>query len=98
MPNFGYHFARLKGNLFRRFYQSFLPQIARRPVSASASIALDVFSYSGETALPEQIASIRSFLRHVGRAKSFTVVSDGSYSDRSADLLREVDPSVKVQL
>jgi hypothetical protein len=98
MPNFGYHFARLKGNLFRRFYQFFLPLIVRRSVPASDSIALDVFSYSGETALPEQIASIRSFLHNVGRPKSFTVVSDGSYSDRSAGLLREIDPSVKVQL
>jgi hypothetical protein len=98
MPNFGYHFARLKGNLIRRLYHVFLPIVARRSVSTSGSIALDIFSYSGEAALPEQIASIRSFLRSVGRPKSFTVVSDGSYSDRSIGLLQKVDPSVKVKL
>jgi hypothetical protein len=47
--------------------------------------------------LPEQVASIRSFLRHVGRPKSFTVVSDGSHSDRSIRLLKSVDRSVSVE-
>jgi hypothetical protein len=98
MPNFGYHFARLKANLVRRNYQALLPIIVGRSVPTSGSVALDVFSYSGETALPEQIASIRCFLHNVGRPKNFTVVSDGSYSDRSVRLLRKVDPSVKVQL
>src|SRR6266404_9058596 len=98
MPNFGYHFARLKGNLLRRLYRAFLPLIARRPIAVPRNIALDVFSYSGEAALPEQIACIRSFLRNVGRPKRFTVVSDGSYSDSSVRLLRNVDPSVDVQL
>lgn len=98
MPNFGYHFGRLKGNLVRRLYRKFLPAIVDRSIRTSNSIALDVFSYSGEAALPEQIASIRSFLRNVGRPKSFTVVSDGSYSVPSATLLEKVDPSVKVQL
>jgi len=46
--------------------------------------------------LPEQVASIRSFLRHVGRPTSFTVVSDGSHSDRSIRLLKRVDLSVSV--
>jgi hypothetical protein len=46
--------------------------------------------------LPEQVASIRSFLRHVGRPKSFTVVSDGSHSDRSIRLLKRVDDCVSV--
>jgi hypothetical protein len=46
--------------------------------------------------LPEQAASIRSFVRHVGRPKSFTVVSDGSHSDRSIRLLKRVDDCVSV--
>jgi hypothetical protein len=46
--------------------------------------------------LPEQVASIRSFLRHVGRPKNFTIVSDGSHSDRSIRLLKNVDRSVSV--
>jgi hypothetical protein len=98
MPNYGYHLARFKGTILRQFYRAFLPIVVRRRIHPLRSIALDVFSYSGETALPEQIASLRSFFRHVGRPKSFTIVSDGSYSDPSVRLLERFDPAVSVQL
>ncbi len=98
MPNFGYHLARLKGNARRRLYRALLPMIVDRPLNPSRSIPLDVFSYSSEATLPEQIASIRSFVRHVGRPKRFTVVSDGSHAKCSIELLQKVDPSVTVQL
>src|ERR1700719_3267647 len=97
MPNFGYHLARLQGNLSRGIYRISLPLIVRTPVSAPRSIAFDVFSYSGEATIPEQIASIRSFLQNVGRPKSFAVVSDGSHSRKSIRLLENVDPSVRVE-
>jgi hypothetical protein len=97
MPNYGYHFARLKGGLMRKIYRALLPVVVRHAVCSSGSIPLDVFSYSGEETLPEQVRSIRSFLRHAGRPKSWTVVSDGSYSGRSIALLKEVDPSVSVR-
>src|SRR5438132_4762250 len=98
MPNFGYHLARLNGSARRRLYRALLPLIVRRRLNPTRSTALDVFSYSNEAMLPEQIASIRSFLRHVGRPKSFTVVSDGSHAKCSIRLLQEVDPSVTVRL
>lgn len=98
MPNYGYHLARFQGTILRRLYRAFLPIIVRRRIHPLREIALDVFSYSGESALPEQVASLRSFFRHVGRPKSFTIVSDGSYSDRSVRLLEQVDPAVSVQL
>jgi hypothetical protein len=98
MPNVGYHLARLRGNCCRRLYRLFLPLITRRRIDSPRSIALDVFAYSGEQTVPEQIASIRSFFRHVGRPKSFTIVSDGSHSSKSIQLLEEVDPIVCVQL
>lgn len=47
--------------------------------------------------MPEQVASIRSFLRHVGRPVMFNVVSDGSYSESSKRLLQDVDPCVSVR-
>jgi hypothetical protein len=97
MPNFGYHLARLKGKIVRTLYRIALPMIVRRRVDSPGSIALDVFAYSGESALPEQVASIRSFLQHAGRPKSFTVISDGSYSQRSVRLLQHVDATVSVQ-
>ena len=97
MPNFGYHLARFKGNVRRQLYRALLPLMVRRRFNPR-SIALDIFSYSNEAMLPEQIASICSFLRHVGRPKSFTVVSDGSHAKCSIQLLQEVDPSVTVRL
>ncbi|HXX42538.1 MAG TPA: hypothetical protein VEI58_09775 [Chthoniobacterales bacterium] len=97
MPNLGYHLARFEGNLSRSLYRILLPRLVRTPVQAPRSLAFDVFSYSGEPAVPEQIASIRSFLRNVGRPKSFTVVSDGSHSGRSIRLLKNVDPCVRIE-
>ena len=84
--------------MLRRLYRALLPFIVHRPVASSRSIPLDVFSYSGESGLPEQVASLRSFYRHVGRPNSFTIVSDGSYSDRSVRLLEQIDPTISVQL
>ena len=94
MPNFGYHLARAKGRATRALYHKFL---ARLPaIEPPRPFPLDVFSYSGEAALLEQVASIRSFLRHVGRPSHFTVVSDGTYSEQSRRLLKRLDSSVSV--
>ena len=100
MPNFGYHLARLKGNALRRVYRALLPVIVRkRPSLQPRTLSgLEVFAYSGETTVPEQVASIRSFLQQVGRPKGFTVVSDGSHSARSIRLLERIDPIVSVRL
>ena len=97
MPNFGYHFARLEGDLRRKTYRALLPTIVRRTVRSARSIPLDVYSYSGEAMLPEQVRSIRSFLRHVGCPKSFTVISDGSHSERSIELLKTIEPVVSIR-
>lgn len=96
MPNFGYHLARLKGNILRRGYLALLPLIVRFRLKAPRKIDIDVFAYSGEAMLPEQVASIRSFLRYVGRPRRFVVVSDGSHSARSRELLQQIDPVVSV--
>ncbi len=96
-PNFGYHLARLLGGIKRRLYSFFLPFIVRRRIRPPVSIELDVFAYSNEQSLPEQVASIRSFLRHAGRPCRFVVVTDGSHSKRSMRLLERIDPSVEVE-
>jgi len=95
MPNYGYHLARAKGRAVRALYHASLPMLPK--INPARSFPLEVFSYSGEAALPEQVASIRSFLRHVGRPAMFNVVSDGSYSESSKRLLQSVDPSVCVR-
>jgi hypothetical protein len=97
IPNFGYHFARWEGELRRKTYRALLPAIAQRSVHPSREVPLDLYSYSGEAMLPEQVRSIRSFLRHVGRPKSFTVITDGSHSARSAALLKKIDPVVSIR-
>jgi len=96
LPNFSYHFALRLGNALRSLYRAFLPIIVRSRPNPPRSFPFEVFSYSNDSMLPEQVVSIRSFLRHVGRPKSFTVVSDGSHSDRSIRLLESLDRSVSV--
>ncbi|HTG45085.1 MAG TPA: hypothetical protein VK633_11195, partial [Verrucomicrobiae bacterium] len=94
MPNFGYHFARAKGKAIRTGYGLCLARLPK--LEPPRSSPLEVFSYSGEMALPEQVASIRSFLRYVGRPVHFTVVSDGTYSEKSRRVLKNLDVSVSV--
>jgi hypothetical protein len=96
MWNFGYHLDRARGAFIRNVYRAFLPVIVRQTVPNEKQLDLDVFTYSGEATLPEQVASARSFFRFAGRPASFTIVSDGSYSDRSISLLRKIDPIVRV--
>jgi hypothetical protein len=95
MPNYGYHLARAKGRAVRGLYRASLRALER--IEPARSFPLEVFSYSGEAALPEQVASIRSFLRHVGRPVMFNVVSDGSYSESSKRLVQDIDPCVSVR-
>lgn len=96
MPNYGYHLARAEGDLVRRIYRAFIPKVVERTIMPRTSIPLEVFSYSGHAGLPEQVASIRSFLKHAGRPKQFTVVSDGTYSTADIEMLTRVDSSVAV--
>jgi len=97
LPNFGYHFARLHGRIVRRIYRFLLPSIVRRSVKVPRALDFDVFAYSSRENLPEQVASIRSFLRHAGRPRKFTVVSDGSHTAESIGLLQGIDPCVRVE-
>jgi hypothetical protein len=96
MPNYGYHLAMAEGWIVRQIYRAFLPLIVRKAVHPTNEVPFEVFSYSGEAAFPEQVASIRSFLRHAGRPQKFSVVSDGTYSRKSVKLLRRLDPCVEV--
>lgn len=66
------------------------------PVAVTDAVDFDVYSFSGERDLPEQVASIRTFLKFVGRPRSFYVVSDESHSPASLDLLHRIDRSVSV--
>src|SRR6266513_1579820 len=95
--NVPYHLARLEGHVSRSIYRAALPMFAHRAIRIERELAFDVFSYSGESSLPEQVVSIRSFLTHAGRPKQFTVVSDGSYTSASIELLENIDCCVRVK-
>lgn len=96
MPNYGYHLARTKGRAVRAIYRTLLPSISRHRILKRADFPIDVVAYSGEATLPEQVASIRSFLKYVGQPTRFTVVSDGTLSPRSILILKSLDPAVSV--
>ena len=97
MPNVPYHSALLEGRIVRNLYRAMLPWIVRRQVRVPRELSFDVFAYSGENTMPEQVASIRSFLSWAGRPKRFTVVSDGSYTAESIALLEKIDNCVRVR-
>jgi hypothetical protein len=96
MPNYGYHLARVKGKAVRTTYRALLPAIARHRLPGGAVVPVNVVAYCGERSLPEQVASIRSFLKHIGRPKRFTIVSDGTLSARSRDILKSLDSSIAI--
>jgi hypothetical protein len=97
MPNYGYHLARTQGRFVQALNELFLPLIAARKIQCARRIPIDVFSYSGQRRLAEQVVSIRSFLQNAGRPNRFVVVSDGSYSAKNIELLRRIDECVAVE-
>src|SRR3981081_3152833 len=97
MPNLCYHLSRDEGAAKRKVLSAILPAFARsRIVKRKTELPFEVFSYSSEASLPEQVVSIRSFLRHAGQPEKWTVVSDGTHCTSSLDLLRSIDPVVAV--
>jgi hypothetical protein len=69
----------------------FLPAVvAPRPLARA------VVTFSSASDLPEQVASLRSLLRHVGQPAKITIVSDGSHSPEQRDLLAAVNRVVEV--
>jgi len=80
----------------RRGYAALLPLLAARPVDPPRDLGLDLWTFSCQRDLPEQVASLRSFLRHAGRPRRITVVSDGSHTPAARALLARLDPVVRV--
>ncbi|MBE9001239.1 hypothetical protein IQ274_24220 [Nostoc sp. LEGE 12447] len=98
MVNIGYHTAKIQGKFNRSLYKAAISQIVNIPIKQTRQVPVSIYALSCERDLPEQVASIRSFIRHVGIPETFTVVSDGSYTDSSCNLLRRIHPCVQVIL
>lgn len=96
MPNYGYHLARAHGKVVRTVYSALLPGLARRSIPKSRDVPVTVVAYCGERTVPEQVVSIRSFLKHVGRPNRFMIVSDGTLTARSRTILSSLDSSISV--
>jgi hypothetical protein len=96
MINFLYHTARVQGGTIRYIYKSILPTIVRIPILQKKRVLVDVYAMSCERDLPEQVASIRSFIRNVGIPDRFTVISDGSYTEVSCNLLCQIHSCVEI--
>jgi hypothetical protein len=96
MINFQYHAARVQGRAIRSTYKFMVSLIVRIPISQKTRVLADVYAMSCERDLPEQVASIRSFIRYVGIPDRFTVISDGSYTEQSSRLLCKIHPCVEV--
>ncbi|QHG19329.1 hypothetical protein [Nostoc sp. ATCC 53789] len=98
MVNIGYHTAKIQGKFNRSLYKAAISQIVNIPIKQTRQVPVSIYALSCERDLPEQVASIRSFIRHVGIPETFTVVSDGSYTNSSCNLLRRIHPCVQVIL
>jgi hypothetical protein len=98
MVNIGYHTAKIQGKFNRSLYKAAISQIINIPIKQTRQVPVSIYALSCERDLPEQVASIRSFIRHVGIPETFTVVSDGSYTVSSCNLLRRIHPCVQVIL
>src|SRR5438067_13843023 len=96
MWNFGYHLARVRGSVARDAYRLLLPMIVRRQIDPPRTLDFDVFAYSNEAMLGEQIASVRSFLKYAGRPNNFTVVSDCTHRPHFVWMLQDVDSCIRV--
>lgn len=96
MVNIGYHTARIQGQSLRSLYKNALAAVVKIPVKQTREVPVNIYALSCERDLPEQVLSIRSFIRHVGIPDTFTVISDGSYTDASCKLLRQIHPCVEV--
>jgi hypothetical protein len=96
MVNIPYHIGRIRGDITRALYKAILSQIVRIPILSTQKISANVYAMSCERDLPEQVASIRSFIRNVGIPDHFTVISDGSYTEVSHKLLCQIHPCVEV--
>lgn len=96
MVNIGYHSAKFQGQIHRFVYSKAINNIVNFPLHNQNKVHIDVYAFSCERDLAIQVANIRSFIRYVGIPEKFIVISDGSYSANSRNILRQINPCVDV--
>ncbi|WP_242045538.1 MULTISPECIES: hypothetical protein [unclassified Calothrix] len=96
MVNIGYHSSKIQGQVISSIYTQIVDKIINIPIKQARQVNINVYAFSCERDLAVQVASIRSFIRHVGVPHKFTVISDGSYTVNSCKLLSQIHPCVDV--
>ncbi|MBD2353065.1 hypothetical protein H6G41_00250 [Tolypothrix sp. FACHB-123] len=96
MVNIGYHSSKIQGKVISNLYSQIVDKIINIPIKQFRQVNINVYSFSCERDLAVQVASIRSFIRHVGLPNKFTVISDGSYTVNSRKLLSQIHSCVNV--
>lgn len=91
-----YHIARYEARFVRALYKQNLPVLVRQRIRSPRELDVHVVAFSSARDLPEQVASLRSFLRFAGVPRSYTIASDGSHSLAQRDLLRQMGEFVDV--
>jgi len=93
--NLPYRASRYLGQLNRWRFRRTLARL--KPVEVRRQIPLNLVFFSSDVDYLEQAASIRSFLRNAGRPQRLLIVSDGSHSERTKTLLRQLDSCVEIE-
>ncbi len=96
MVNIGYHSAKFQGKIHRFVYTKAINNIVNFPLTPEKKANINVYAFSCERDLAIQVANIRSFIRYVGIPNKFIVISDGSYSSSSRNILRQINGCVDV--
>ena len=91
---YAYHAALRQAALTRQAYRQIIPLLPA--VQPKRSLGRAVVTFSSASDLPEQVASLRSLLRHVGQPSVITVVSDGSHSARDCAWLQALNSAIRV--
>ena len=81
----------LRARYWQRVQRDQLPAIL-----SPGHVNVDVLGFTCERDLPEQVLSMRTFLRYVGQPNEFVIVSDGSITPAGEAILRSQAPDVRV--
>ncbi len=89
--------AQIEGRAYRRVFKTMMSWFIGHPIHSKRQVNCEVWSLSSERDAAEQVASIRSFIRHVGRPTHWNILSDGSHTKETRELLLSVDPTVRMR-
>jgi hypothetical protein len=80
----------------RQSFERQLSKLVAESIDCAPPIGLHLVCFSSERDVPEQVASARSFLASAGVPSQLTIVSDGSHSAGSRELLRALHSCIEV--